>query len=332
MKKLLLIVPLLLLLTGCGGKVIYGEVKSIAPKGDYLELTIVGKEDTVLADDNTMVYSFAGIEEGLLDGELIRPYITAYDLRWTPEGTYSDRIYVESMILPEPYVLEDGTKLTVRKDFTHTTYFTPNDIDILWEQEPVGPHNVSVGGLPTFDMLSEQAQEAILAYYEEQGLLYDLDAELEKAYQEFLSMGNPVNFQAHHLSQDISPTAANEKLIWYSIYVTRPVGDGLHHQTSTHTVFDRETGEVVNTADLFQCTEKELGRRILEIVNMPDTELSREMENAFRFEYLNFSSNYLDVCFPAGSLISQNTGHILGIEYQALGGLIHPWAIPDPIQ
>ena len=149
MKKLLLIFPLLLLLTGCGSKVIYGEVKSITPHGNYLELTIVGKEDTVLADDNTMVFSFAGIEEGLLDGKLIRPYITAYDLKWTPEGTYSDRIYVESMILPEPYVLEDGTKLTVRKDFTHTTYFAPNDIDILWEQEPAGPHNVSVGGLPT---------------------------------------------------------------------------------------------------------------------------------------------------------------------------------------
>ena len=332
MKKLLLIIPLLLLLTGCGGKVIYGEVQSITPKGDYLELTIVGKEDTVLADDNTMVYSFAGIEEGLLDGELIRPYITAYDLRWTPEGTYSDRICVESVILPEPHVLEDGTKLTVRKDYSHTTYFSPNDIDILWEQEPAGPHNVSVGGLPTFDMLNKQAQEAILAYYEEQGLLYDLDAELEKAYQEFLSMGNPANFQAHHLDQNISPTAANEKLIWYSIYVTRPVGDGLHHQTSTHTVFDRETGEVVNTAELFQCTEKELGRRILEIVNMPDTELSREMENAFRFEYLNFSINYLDVCFPAGSLISQNTDHGLGVEYEDLYGFIHPWAVPDPIE
>lgn len=332
MKKLFLLFPLLLLLTGCGSKVVYGEVKSITPKGDYLELTIVGKEDIVLADDNTMVYSFAGIEEGLLDGELIRPYITAYDLRWTPDGTYSDRIYVESVILPEPYVLADGTELTVRKDYSHTTYFSPNGIDILWEQEPVGPHNVSVGGLPTFDMLSEQAQEAIFAYYKEQGLLYDLDAELEKAYQEFLSMGNPANFQARHLFQDISPTAANEKLIWYSIYVTRPVGDGLHHQTSTHTVFDRETGEVITTAELFQCTEKELGQRILEIVSMPDTALAREMENAFRFEYLQFSSNFLDVCFPAGSLISQNMDHGLGIEYEDLYGFIHPWAVPDRIE
>ena len=57
-------------------------------------------------------------------------------------------------------------------------------------------------------------------------------------------------FQAHHLSQDISPSAANDRLIWYTAYVTRPIGDGLHHQTSTHTVFDRETGEGLCIIDL----------------------------------------------------------------------------------
>jgi len=332
MKKMLFLLPLLLLLTGCGDKIIYGEVSSVTPKGNYIELTLVGKEDIILADGETMVYSFAGIEEGLLSGDLIRPHITAYDLTYTREGYYSDRIYVESVILPDPYVLADGTQLTLRKDYAYTTYFSPEGYDILWEQEPVGPHNVSVFGLPSFDMLNEQTQEAILAYYEEQGLLYDLDAQLEFAWQCYQEAEEKPMFQAHHLSQDISPTAANEKLIWYSIYVTRPVGDGLHHQTSTHTAFDRETGEVINTADLFQCTEKELGRRILEIVNMPDTELSREMENAFRFEYLDFSSNYLDVCFPAGSLISQNMDHSMGVEYEDLYGFIHPWAVPDRIE
>lgn len=334
MKKLLLMIPLLLLLTGCGsnGKVIYGEVASVKRKGDYIALTIVGKDDIVLSDGKTMIYSFFGIEEGLLDGKLIRPFITAYDLKWKPDGYYSDRICVESVILPEPYILEDRTELTIRKDLTQTSYYTPEGIDILWEQEPIGPHNVSVGGLPSLDMLSSQAQEAILAHYENLGLLYDLDAELEKAWQAYQACENKQLFQAHHLSQDISPSAANDHLVWYSVYVTRPVGDGLHQQSSTHTVFDRETGNVVKTADLFACTEKELGKRILEIVQMPDTELSREMEKAFRFEYLNFNSNALDVCFPAGSLISQNTDYLLGIEYEALAGFIHPWAIPDRIE
>ena len=331
MKKLLLILSVVLLLTGCGTNIIYGEVQSVTQTEDYIALTILGKEDIVLADDKTMVYSFSGIEDGLLSGELIRPYITAYDLKRTRDGSYSKRIYVESVILPEPYVLKDGAELTIRKDYTHTTYFAPDGTDILWEQEPVGPHNVSVGGLPTFDMLNSQAQEQILSYYENMGILYDLDAELEFAWQCYQKAEEKPMFQAHHLSQDISPSAANDRLIWYTAYVTRPIGDGLHHQTSTHTVFDRETGDIVNIANLFNCDEKALGRRILEIVSMPDTDLSREMEQAFRFEYLNFN-NCLDVCFPAGSLISQNTDHILGVEYQDLDGLIHPWAIPDPIE
>lgn len=328
MKKLLLMIPLLLLLNGCGGKVIYGEVHSVTPKENYIELTIVGKDDILLADENTMVYSFSDIEEGLLEGKLIRPYITAYDLKWKPDGYYSDRICVESVILPEPYVLKDGTELTIRKDHTHTTYFTPDGIEILWEQDPIGPNNVSVGDLPSLDMLSVQAQDAILAYYENQGLLYDLDAELESAWLDYQASDNKLMFQSHHLSQDICPSAASDNLLWYSIYVTRPVADSLHQQSCTHTVFDRKTGHVVETADLFSCTEKELGRRILEIVSMPDTELSREMEKAFRFEYLDFHSNALDVCFPAGSLIGQSTNHMLGVEYTDLEGFIHPWAIP----
>lgn len=332
MKKLIMVFGLLLLLTGCGKKEIYGEVQSVTPNRNYIELTIVGKEDTVLADDETLVYSFSGIEEGLLEGKLIRPYITAYELKRKSGGYYADRICVESVQLPEGCILSDGTALTVRKDYTHTIYFAPDGIEILREQDPIGPNNVSVGDLPSLDMLSVQAQEAILAYYENQGLLYDLDAELESAWLDYQASDNKLLFQSCLLSQDICPSAANDKLLWYSVYVTRPAGDGLHRQSSTHTVFDRETGNVFATGDLFACTEKELGKRILEIVSMPDTELCREMEKAFRFEYLNFHGEALDVCFPAGSLISQNTDYLLGIEYEDLEGFIHPWAIPDSLE
>lgn len=45
-----------------------------------------------------------------------------------------------------------------------------------------GPDNCYVGGIESFDDLSETAKEKVLAYYEAQGTLYDEEAELERAY------------------------------------------------------------------------------------------------------------------------------------------------------
>lgn len=336
MKKILLLLPLLLLLTGCGkNKQIYGEVISVSSEGQYVQLTVRTQEDQdrrILADGHTLVYSFAGIEEGLLSGNLIRPYITAYDLKRMDGAFLSERICVESIQLPEGYELKDGTILTIRKDYRGSRYEAPDGTEILWEQEPIGPGNVSVGGLPTLDMLSEQAQEAVLSYYEKLGFLYDLDQELERAWQDYLTSDKRLAFQSRHLSQDISPCAANDTLIWYTIYVTLPAENGLHHQLSTQTAFDRKTGNVLEPAALFSCDEAELIRHILDHVDMPDTALAREMEQNFQFAYLNFESNTLGVCFPIRSLPSDNRVHIISIDYADLGNLIHPWAIPDTIE
>lgn len=329
MKRLLLIFPLLFLLTGCGSKVIYGEVASIVPKEGYFELTIVGKDDIVLADEKTMIYSFSGIEAGLLEGELIQPYITAYDLTKKSGGYYSDRIYVESVILPEPYILEDGTKLTVRKDYTHTTYFTPEGIDILWEQEPIGPHNVSAGELPSLNALSGQAQEKILAYYEAQGLLYDLDSELETAWQAYLQKEEKENFPAHHLSQDTIPMSASPRIISFATVVTRPI-DGNHVQEIRYgAIFDRETGELIPLAELFQCSEEEIGQAVLLTSGIADQAVLPEMLQAFQLEYLHLNSDSLEIRFPSGSLPSQNTEWIVCVKYDQLTDILHSWAIPE---
>lgn len=333
MKKLAVILLTLLLLTGCGkNKQICGEVVSVTNEGQYVQLILRTEDDRqtrVLADGHTFVYSFAGIEEGLLSGKLLRPVVTAYELRKQDGAWLAERICVESIQLPDGYTLKDGTVLTVRKTSSYTTYSTANGIELLRQQDTIGPDNVSVGGLPSLRDLSHTAQQNIIAYYSELGLLYDLDEEIEKIHRDFLSLDDPSGFQSKLLSQDICPTAANEKLVWYSAHVTRPADDGLHHQTSTHTVFDRETGAVIDPASLFLCSEAEAARVILDVSGMPDTELRHEMEKAFRFDYLNFHSNALDVCFPAGSLPGQNTDHLLGVEYEDLSGIIHPWAVPD---
>ena len=332
MKKLLVLISVLFLLTGCGNKVIYGEVQSITTKGDYVQLTFVGKEDTVLADGKTMVYSFSGIEGDLLSGDLIRPYITAYDVKRTFSGCYSDRIYVESAILPEPYVLTDGTQLTVRKDMTHTTYFAPNGIDILREEAPIGPANVHSGNVPSLDTLNTQAQKAITSYYEEQGLLYDLDSALEKAHQEFLSMGNPVDFYAHHLSQEIVPAAANETLIGFLTIVMQPI-DGIHSQEYRRsTIFDRNTGEVIDITELFQCPPDQIPEALLSAAKLSDPNLAQSMANSLRLEDIHLQPDALELWFVDVSMSDLSDTHIVCVNYEDLKGILHPWAVPDSIE
>lgn len=330
MKKLLILVSLLLLLTGCGKESITGEVQSVTSRDGYVELILVGMEDRIFADENTFVYSFSGIEEGLLEGSLIRPIISAEELRRTKGGYSAQRICVESTILPEPHVLSDGTPLNIRTGYHGNLYETQDGYEILWEQEPVGPENVSVGGLPTLRDLPEKAQEAITAYYASLGLLYDLDAELEKAYEAFLTSENKNLFQSRHLAQSICPTAANQQLVWFAAFITEPIGSGLVHERRMGTVFHRNTGQIVDYAELFTCTEDAVCQRILDIAGMPDTQLRKHMEKAFRLDYILFHSSNLDVHFPVRSLPGETQDHIIGIDYADLEGLLCQWAIPDP--
>ena len=334
MRKFLIIFLLMLLLTGCGKKEIYGEVISVSINGPYVKLLVRTPEDRqirLLADGHTHVYSFSDGEyfKGLLSGKLIRPVITAYDLKKQDGAWLAERICVESHQLPTGYTLSDGTVLTMRRDYTHTSYLAPDGTEILREQEPIGPDNVYVGTAPSFDTLNPDAQKAILSYYKETGLLYDLNSELESAYRQYQQTGSKEPFDSALLSQEIVPTAANETLLWYSIYVTYPIGNGLHQQTGLHTVFSRDSGAVVDPADLFSEGKEAVIRTILDASGMPDTQLRQEMESAFRFEYLQFYPDGLEVRFPAGSLITQTNDHFLSAGYEDLDSIIYPWAIPE---
>lgn len=337
MKKLSSILFLLLLLTGCGKNEVSGEVQSVTQQGAYIELSIVGKETPILADEKTYVYSFANIEEGLLSGDLIRPHITAHELTKTRDGYYARQIRVDSVLLPEPYILKDGTKLNVRRHYNHTAYMTsdglvPDGIVLLDERNPIGPENVHVGGLPSLIDLTPEAQGRITAYYKDLGLLYDLDTELEKAYQRYLETDEKNEFQAGLVSQDIGPTAVNDQLIWYCASVTVPLNGNVHQETRNTTIFDRKTGTVVDISVLFTCSETEVGATLLAASGIQDTKLRQEMEAAFRLEYLNFHSTALDICFPAGSLPSEYTAHLIGVDYAEIKQILHSWAIPDSLQ
>lgn len=335
MKKLLLMISLLFLLTGCGKQErIEGTVLSVSPDGENTIISLQtdkGKTYSILHHADTHLWSWVdGIDaELLLEGEFPGAEITVFFPEKSGDVWLAGQISIDSVVLPEAYTLSDGTKLNIRKWSGYDSYMLPDGTVLLDVQNPIGPENMSVGGLPSLDDLPPEAQEKIIAYYDELGLLYDLDAEMEKIHQIYQAAENKAEFQSSLLSQDISQTAANKRLIWYAAFVVQPVGSGLIHETRQGTVFDRETGEIIEFSELFTCSEAEIGAAILDIAGMPDTQLRREMEQAFRLNYLIFHSESLDVHFPVASLPNQNTDHILGIEYEDLADILKPWAIPD---
>ena len=103
------------------------------------------------------------------------------------DGQYADLWEPESGIWEE-YRLPDGTV-------------------ILQVQEPAGPDNSITAGVESLKDLKEPARQTILDYYEKQGILYDLQAELQKAYEAYgKSKEAGEKFQAFTLNQTISPT------------------------------------------------------------------------------------------------------------------------------
>lgn len=334
MKKLAPILFLLLTLTGCGKKEIYGQILSIEMNETHTKLTFLGQDQTIFVDEKTHVYSFSDEipYEKLLDGELQEPRIRAHDFSFRNGKHVADYICVESILLPDPYVLADGTELNIRKNHLHTAYETMDGIMLLWETDPVGPANVHGGGAPSLDTLNTKAQEAITAYYEEQGLLYDLDGELEAAWQAYLASENKPMFSCHHLSQDTFPSAANEKIIGFTTILALPI-DGNHMKEYRYSqIFDRNTGKRIDIVDLFRCPEDQIATAILMAADLNDSDLFREITDHFRPEFLVFGPSALELWFPRNTTDGQEETHIICAEYKNLTDILYPWAIPDPIE
>ena len=80
-----------------------------------------------------------------------------------------------------------------------TSYRLPNGPELLSVRRSSGPENVLVGGAEGYADLPEAAQQRVSAYYQEQGLLYDTQAELERAYRAYVDTGCPEDFDSHML-------------------------------------------------------------------------------------------------------------------------------------
>lgn len=230
---------------------------------------------------------------------------------------------------------EDGEYVNLwRSDFGGCDVYKLADGEtLLTVQDTISPDNVFVGSLESLSDLNETAQKAIIAYYEKQGLLYDVHTELEEAYSHYLkSKANNEQFYDFLISQDIVPVSSNNIMICFLTSVVLPIGDlGMRNgqEIRLGAIFNKETGEPHNIWDLFYSHKEEAVSQLLQASQITDKQLILEMSKAIKPEYFILFPDNLEISFPQGSLPSQEHLYLLSIDYEDLDGVIHNWAIPD---
>ena len=183
-----------------------------------------------------------------------------------------------------------------------------------------------VGGVEDFDQLSAPAREAVASYYAEQGLLYDVEEVLGRAYADYRDGGE--DFSTYLVEQSVSPSASNERLMYFTTTVFCSIDSGTAEETSLPAVFDRETGEKLDIWSLFAVPEAEARAALLDKMADGSDVPRTELEAALRPEYIIFRTDRLDITFPRGTLPSQEYATGGSFDYAELDGLLQPWAIP----
>lgn len=350
-KHLLLFLSLLLclLLVACErNKGIYGEVVEVTPEALIVE-TDANKRIAVLLEEDTL---FSSMVDGIDANEYkSAPHtdvqiwfyhngrdgsVTATD--GTKVKAYRPHILIdiEAYFSTDVATLTDGTVLDawIRGMFG-TTYQTKDGVELLRKPTPAGPENYSVGNLESFDDLSETAKPKVRAFYDAMGLLYDLPAELERAWSAYRD--DPENFSSFLVQQDTVPSASSEKIFYFTTILTTTVHGNVVQESYLCNAFDRETGEHIPISENFTCSEEELITQFLDLAEKAgsgpaDPMLKEEMTTAFQMEYLTIQQDGLQLAFPQGTLPSQDANYHVTLAFNdGCQALLQPWALPIPV-
>lgn len=343
----LLILSCLILLTACSEKDWYftGELSDVQLDGDgnIVSLAVTssnGKQRGFLVTEATGIIARpdgVDVQEFLRDPAPGAQISVTYDSGKTSLTTSDGKrisaypaqfITVDNILIPNAATLRDGTPLDLRQWNGTVTYCLSDGTELLNVHDTI---DGSFDAQAVNADLSEAAQKKISAYYEERGLLYSVEDELERAYA---NISTHVNGQpVPGLGQEIYPTATSERVIYVLTTLTLPVyGHPAANVTEVRLcdAFDRETGDHIDGWDLFTCSPEEAVQALLDLAQITDSALRMEMESIFQPEYMLFYPNGLEVFLPKGTLPSAGTSWGFGLDYDdGLRAILQDWAVPE---
>ena len=239
-----------------------------------------------------------------------------------PAALTAGSVQIDAAQQPEGLALADGTCLSVWQASFDREYCAPDGTVLLEEQ--LGSE--AADALENVAGLSEAARENILAFYEAQGILYDLPAQLEKAWAAY---SESEGFDLYTLGQEVTCSAENDSTLWLVTKVTLPLGGRVVTKEQFCAAFDKATGERLSAEDLFTRTGETLAAALLDAAAITDEPRRGELLSVFDESRVVFRGEALEVFYPAGAVPSEGTAIILGLDYtDEVKALLRPRALP----
>lgn len=338
MKRIIWLLMLLLLLTGCakGAREFNGEIIAfhhVDGDGEVYAFQLLrqdGKEFEIFLREDTDILCWVDTlsREEFLEGNKTGLLVNVEYEKIS--GMYMAKdVSVNGQRFEKVITLEDGTHIdVVERMFGSRDYCLEDGTVLLYERDRVGPEDMSSAF--SYDDLNRKAQESISAYYEAKEPYYDLKELLEQAYSKwYILKNNDREFQPNSVSCDIYPSAINEKLVFYGCEMLLP-GETDNASVREGAVFDRETGEWISSFELFTCDQQELLDVLFETLKIEDEVLQKNIRAAMSPEKIIFSEEGLELWFAEEELTEYGSSYGMGISYRdGIGHLMHDWAIPD---
>lgn len=291
---------------------------------------------SIVVDEDTKVFSPFDAYPGqsLKDGSISTPLRVFVQLDQAPHILYGEEeekttayhaklVEITAYQTSDTLPLSDNTQVEVWQGTMESLYALPQGPVLLEVHDPVGPgHDERLLQLP------QQAQDKILAYYEAP-LAYDLQTELERAYQMYLQWNSPHLFPAQVVRQTTSSAASAPNVLYFTTTVDRYTDGGIVDQETSCTAFYKDTGEPAPLQDLFSCPPETLIQTLLDNSSLVLPEQQPELVEAFRMEYVSFHPDRLLVTYPSGTLPSLEGVNGFYFPYSdAIREYLPAWAVP----
>ena len=173
--------------------------------------------------------------------------------------------------------------------------------------------------VPYYD--SSEAAKKVCAYFQEQGMMEDIDSLLDEAKATYTDSDD---FKARRFRQDTQLTAATDSMWAFNTTITVPYSDG-NTNLEYSNYFDPATGEPMELWDLFSAPKEDVQKKLISYgTGYYDEQL---MIDTFDPSFVAFGSKSTMVTYAPGTLTDPCAGY--SIEYSDLADILHPWAIPS---